>query len=30
MLLSIPLTIMVKIGLENSEKNRWLAVLLGH
>jgi AI-2 transport protein TqsA len=30
MLLSIPLTMVVKIGLENSEKNRWLAVLLGH
>ena len=30
MLLSIPLTMMVKIGLENSQKNRWLAVLLGH
>ncbi|CCK77823.1 MAG: AI-2E family transporter [Oleispira antarctica] len=30
MLLSIPLTMVVKIALENSEKNRWLAVLLGH
>jgi len=30
MLLSIPLTMVVKIGLENSERNRWLAVLLGH
>lgn len=30
MLLSIPLTMVVKIGLENSQKNRWLAVLLGH
>jgi AI-2 transport protein TqsA len=30
MLLSIPLTMMVKIGLESSQKNRWLAVLLGH
>lgn len=30
MLLSIPLTMMVKIGLENSDRNRWLAVLLGH
>lgn len=30
MLLSIPLTMVVKIALENSEKNRWVAVLLGH
>jgi len=30
MLLSIPLTMVVKIALENSERNRWLAVLLGH
>lgn len=30
MLLSIPLTMVVKIGLESSQKNRWLAVLLGH
>lgn len=30
MLLSIPLTMVVKIGLENSHKNKWLAVLLGH
>lgn len=30
MLLSIPLTMVVKIALENSEKTRWLAVLLGH
>ncbi len=30
MLLSIPLTMVVKIGLENSERHRWLAVLLGH
>jgi predicted PurR-regulated permease PerM len=30
MLLSIPLTMVVKIGLENSQRNRWLAILLGH
>jgi predicted PurR-regulated permease PerM len=30
MLLSIPLTMVVKIALENSDRNRWLAVLLGH
>lgn len=30
MLLSIPLTMVVKIALENSERHRWLAVLLGH
>jgi AI-2 transport protein TqsA len=30
MLLSIPLTMMVKIALENSQRNRWLAILLGH
>lgn len=30
MLLSIPLTMVVKIALESSEKNKWLAVLLGH
>ena len=29
MLLSIPLTMMVKLALEESEKTRWLAVLLG-
>ena len=30
MLLSIPLTMVVKIALENSKRNRWIAVLLGH
>lgn len=30
MLLSIPLTMVVKIALENSERHRWIAVLLGH
>jgi AI-2 transport protein TqsA len=30
MLLSIPLTMVVKIALENSQRNRWLAILLGH
>ncbi len=30
MLLSIPLTMVVKIALENSDRNRWIAVLLGH
>jgi AI-2 transport protein TqsA len=30
MLLSIPLTMVVKIALESSEKNRWVAILLGH
>jgi predicted PurR-regulated permease PerM len=30
MLLSIPLTMVVKIALENSEQHRWIAVLLGH
>lgn len=29
MLLSIPLTMIVKIGLENSENSRWVAILLG-
>ena len=29
MLLSIPLTMMVKIGLERSEQTRWVAILLG-
>jgi len=29
MLLSVPLTITVKIALESSEETRWLAVLLG-
>lgn len=30
MLLSIPLTMVVKIALEGSEQNRWMSVLLGH
>ncbi|MFC0116734.1 AI-2E family transporter [Pseudoalteromonas xiamenensis] len=30
MLLSVPLTMVVKIGLENTEKGKWLAVLLGN
>jgi len=30
MLLSIPLTMVVKIALESSDRNRWVAVLLGH
>ena len=29
MLLSVPLTMMLKIGLENTENLRWLAILLG-
>ncbi|MBQ4811041.1 AI-2E family transporter [Pseudoalteromonas luteoviolacea] len=29
MLLSVPLTMVVKIGLENSEDGRWLATMLG-
>jgi predicted PurR-regulated permease PerM len=29
MLLSVPLTMMVKIGLENKEDTRWMAILLG-
>ena len=29
MLLSIPLTMMVKIGLEGNEQTRWVSVLLG-
>jgi predicted PurR-regulated permease PerM len=29
MLLSIPLTMMVKIGLEGNEKTRWVSILLG-
>ena len=29
MLLSIPLTILVKIALENDEQTRWLGVMLG-
>jgi predicted PurR-regulated permease PerM len=29
MLLSVPLTIMVKIALENSEDTRWIGVMLG-
>ena len=29
MLLSVPLTMIVKIGLESSDEGRWLAVLLG-
>ena len=29
MLLSIPLTILVKIGLETQEETKWIAVLLG-
>ena len=29
MLLSIPLTIMVKISLENDEDTRWIGVMLG-
>ena len=29
MLLSVPLTMIVKIGLENFEQTRWMAVLLG-
>lgn len=29
MLLSVPLTVMVKIALDSSEETRWLAVLLG-
>ncbi len=30
MLLSIPLTMVVKIALENSDRHRWVAILLGH
>jgi len=29
MLLSIPLTIMIKIALENQQETRWIGVLLG-
>ena len=29
MLLSVPLTMIVKIGLENFEQTRWLAIMLG-
>jgi AI-2 transport protein TqsA len=29
MLLSIPLTIMIKIALESQEETRWIGVLLG-
>jgi len=29
MLLSIPLTMMVKIGLEGNEQTRWVSILLG-
>jgi predicted PurR-regulated permease PerM len=29
MLLSVPLTMVVKIALENSEEGKWLAILLG-
>jgi len=29
MLLSVPLTMTVKIALESSEDTRWLAILLG-
>jgi predicted PurR-regulated permease PerM len=29
MLLSVPLTMMFKIGLESKEDTRWLAILLG-
>ena len=29
MLLSIPLTIMVKIALENDDDTRWIGVMLG-
>ena len=29
MLLSIPLTILVKIALETQEETKWIAVLLG-
>jgi hypothetical protein len=29
MLLSVPLTMVVKIGLEHSERLRWVAVMLG-
>ena len=29
MLLSVPLTMVVKIALEESEEGRWLATLLG-
>jgi AI-2 transport protein TqsA len=28
MLLSVPLTMIIKIGLENAEEGRWFAVLL--
>jgi len=30
MLLSVPLTMIVKIGLENFDQTRWLAILLGN
>jgi predicted PurR-regulated permease PerM len=29
MLLSIPLTIMVKIALDNDEDTRWISIMLG-
>jgi len=29
MLLSIPLTIMIKIALENQEDTRWIGIMLG-
>jgi predicted PurR-regulated permease PerM len=29
MILSVPLTITIKIALDSSEETRWLAVLLG-
>jgi hypothetical protein len=30
MLLSVPLTMILKIGLENSPEGRWLAILLSN
>jgi predicted PurR-regulated permease PerM len=29
MLLSIPLTIMIKIALDNDENTRWISIMLG-
>jgi hypothetical protein len=29
MLLSIPLTIMIKIALENQPESRWISIMLG-
>jgi len=29
MLLSIPLTIMIKIALENQSESRWISIMLG-